>query len=544
VEWCRTCCRVPGPYRCSAHHRPDPRLDCLSPVALYFIVLPALGVLRHGCDSRASGVASGADVMSGLRAEHVGARGSATALIIEGGRPLRGEVRVPGFKHALVTTVAAAVVGCGPVTIANCPDIEETRVLTELLRRRGGRVTWRGDVLSLDLTGLQEGPLDPKTVARIHGTAYLIPGLLARFGQVHMPATGGCRIGDYPAGSRPVRQYAQVLERFGAWTRVDADGSLTVRADLLTGCDIDLRDYTADPALRTGPLYSGATKMAILAAVAARGATKLQCPYPKPDVTELVSVLSAMGYSCRYRSRDELIIEGNPLTCNSRRPVRHHLVSDLIEVVTWATAAAVTGGVLRLTGLTLDRLVRGLRPEIDVARRLGLRYEVDGPDAIIVHSDPPRRCVDVTVSSHGIFSDSQPFLALLTTLAPGVSRIRETVWRRRFAYVPELDRLGAGIEVVGAEARITGRRPPNRGGQNLVATDLRSAAALLIAALRVPGRTRLEGADHLARGYEDLVGSMRRLGARIQVEGVDSYDPTLRAATARVVNPVVDFPRE
>ncbi|GAA1972843.1 hypothetical protein [Kitasatospora viridis] len=433
---------------------------------------------------------------------------------VEGGVPLSGEVRVPGFKHALVTVVAAAVLARAPVTIDNCPDIEEARVLAALLGVLGGRVERRDRSMTLDLADLADKPLDPALVGRIHGALYLIPGLLARFGQVHMPAAGGCPIGDEPGGGRPVGQYVGVLERFGATATAGPDGSLTLRADRLTACDLDLRDFTADRTLRSGPLYSGATKTAVLAAAAAHGTSRLRCPYPKADVTELVRVLQELGYDAAYDPHGDLLIEGRP-DGGHGRPVRHALVSDLITVVTWATAAALTGGTVRLTGLTLDRLPAGLAPETAVGRAMGLRWAVDGPDALLLLPDPPRRSVDVAVVSHGIFSDSGPFLTLAATLAPGTSFIRETVWQRRFAFAPQLNRLGTEIRVTGSQARITGGRPPRIPGQDLVAGDLRAAAALLLASLAVPGPVRLRGVEHLARGYEDLTGELRRSGARI-----------------------------
>ena len=435
-------------------------------------------------------------------------------LIVEGGHRLRGEVRVPGFKHALVTVVAAAVVGHAPVTVDNCPNIEDTRILIKLLRALGADAHLARGALHLDPTGLADGPLDPILAGRIHGSVYLLPGLLARFGQVSMPSAGGCRIGDSAGGLRPVEQYADVLRRFGARVLRGPDGSLTVRADSLVGCDLDLRRWTSDPTLRTGPLYSGATKMAILTAAAARGTTRLRCPYPKPDVTELVGMLCALGYAARYASGGDLLIEGRQ-DGGHGRPVRHTLISDLITVVTYATVAPLTGSPIRLTGLTLDRLGDGLAPEIAVARAMGLDARRDGADSLVLSGEPPRAPVNITVASHGVYSDSQPFLCLLATLAPGTSRIRETVWKQRFGHVPQLRRLGARIESSGAEARITGPHPPHRAC-NVTAGDLRAAAALLVAALAVPGEVRLDGAAHLVRGYEDLVGDLHRLGAHIR----------------------------
>ncbi|WP_274918189.1 hypothetical protein [Streptomyces sp. WZ-12] len=441
---------------------------------------------------------------------------SSPALLVQGGHELRGELRVPGFKHAFVTVLAGALTGRSAVTIDNCPAIEETRVLLALAQALGARVHENGRRVLVDPSGLTGQSLDPQLVDRIHGAVYLLPALLARSGRVHLPVAGGCQIGDEGSGARPVRQYAEVLQRFGAEVTVGPDGSLTVRADRLTACELDLRDWTSDRELRTGPLYSGATKMAILTAASARGTTRLRHPYPKPDVTELVRLLDATGRPARYTPEGDLLIEGRP-DGGHGRPVRHMLVSDLITVVTWATAAALTRSTIRLTGLTPDRLATGLAPEIAVARDMGLDWQPTA-DTLDLTGEPPDAPVDVTVASHGIYSDSQPFFMLLATLAPGVSHLRETVWRRRFTHVPELRRLGADIEVTEARARIRGGCPPHRPDQSVAGGDLRAAAALLLAALAVPGQVRVHGAEHLVRGYEDLVTDLVKLGAHVRSE--------------------------
>ena len=367
----------------------------------------------------------------------------------------------------------------------------------------------------LDLDGLRDQPLDPMLVSQIHGAAYLIPGLLARFGRVELPPTGGCQIGDQPAGRRPVEQYLKVLNRFGARGNISNDGSLVLVADQLTGCEIDLRDFVANLELLSGPKYSGATKTAILAAAAAKGTTRLHYPYPKPDVTELIRVLSTMGWSILQPDPTQVIIEGRP-DRGDPRAVEHSLMSDLIEVVTWVTAAVATGGSIRLSGLTGPAVAAGLATEIALAREMGLRWEPDGPNAVVVGPTPPKHPANVTVASRGFYSDNQPFLALLASMAPGTSYIRETVWKNRFDYVAELNRLGTRIDVRGDTACITGHHPPSHAAKSLTATDLRGAAALSLAALRPSGTTRLFGIHHLRRGYQDLLGDLRSLGAHIE----------------------------
>ncbi|MFC7616337.1 hypothetical protein ACFQV2_25560 [Actinokineospora soli] len=268
---------------------------------------------------------------------------------------------------------------------------------------------------------------------------------------------GGCQIGDGPGGRRPVEQYVSVLERFGASARASATG-LHVEAVSLRGCEIDLLDYTADRALKSGPLYSGACKMALLTAAVAHGTSVLRNLYPKPDVTDLVDVLAALGADVEVDG-DAVVVRGagpNAL----RRDVTTTLVPDLIEVVTWITAGAVlAGSPLAVTAPGIDRAVRALAPEFAVLRAMGVRVDV-GQDRLVAHPADRLRPADVTVASHGVFSDSQPFLALLAAHAVGTSRITETVWTGRFGYQDGLAALGADLRRDGASLVVRGPVPP------------------------------------------------------------------------------------
>jgi UDP-N-acetylglucosamine 1-carboxyvinyltransferase len=432
---------------------------------------------------------------------------------VSGGHELYGTVQTGGFKHSLVTCVAAACLGSAPTRIDNCPNIAETDVLARILRCLGAAITVSGSSLTIDSARLMGRDLDRTDVASIHGAVYLAPALLARFGVVQMPASGGCRIGQ-GSGARPIGQYLSVLSRFGADAQlVDGDGFIA-SATRLRATEIDLLDYTSDRGLKTGPLYSGATKFAILAAAAAHGTSVLRNPYPKPDVRDLTALLVVMGADVETRPDDTLIITGG--LDRLRRPAAFSLSPDLIEVMTWlAVGIAHSPDGIVISGHGMSRSLAGLAPELAVLRAMGVEIGPIDDGSVTVRQHRDLRPADLLVASHGVFSDSQPFLVLLGCLARGTSRITETVWPGRLSYVAELTRLGVSARRSGSVLRIEGPSAPWVPGLDLHAGDLRAAAALVLAALHVDGPSAIHGARHLARGYQDLPGQLRALGADV-----------------------------
>jgi len=431
---------------------------------------------------------------------------------IVGGTELTGTVRTTGFKHSLVTCVAAACLGAAPVHIANIPDIAETEFLGRLLRGIGAGVSFEAYGMTIDPATMATAELDPADVGAIHGSVYLAPALLARFGSVQMPSSGGCQIGS-EGGARPVNQYIDVLGRFGAKARY-TDCGFAATATGLRAAEIDLLDYTEDPGRRTGPLYSGATKFAILLAVAAPGISVLHNPYPKLDVHDMVSLLTEMGARIEYSSDATLVVHGGIDRLHA--PVTFALSADLIEVMTWLSAGlAYSDAGITITGEGMRRALEGLAPELAALSAMGGSIAVTG-DSVVVRKTERLRAHDIVIESHGVFSDSQPFFVLAACLADGISRITETVWPARCGYISELIRLGPRIQQSGQTIFVEGGYPPRIPGQHLHADDLRAAAALVLAALNVPGHTRVYGTHHLRRGYADLTGQLRSLGADVR----------------------------
>jgi UDP-N-acetylglucosamine enolpyruvyl transferase len=457
----------------------------------------------------------------------VAAHREAAGLLVSGGRLLSGSVRTSGFKHSLVTVLAAAAAASATVRIRNCPDITETRVLAELLRAHGARASYAGSTLTVDAGELHpprgDADADRIDADRIHGAVYLVPAVLRRTGVAQLPVAGGCQIGDGPAMRRPVEQYVSVLQRFGARLSQLPDGRWEVRADVLRGTDVDLLDYAADRRLRSGPLYSGATKMALLTAVVSQGVSTLRNLYPKPDVTDLVDVLRDLGADLESPRDGTVVVHGRGGD-DLCRDAEHTLLPDLIEIVTWLCAGlTLSAESLRIQGAGMDRALRALAPELAALERMGAPIDA-GPSTVVVARADRLNPIDLTAASHGVYSDSQPFFSLLAAQADGTSRITDRVWRNRFTFTGGLAALGMRIRRDGDTVSIAGPCRPARVGQRVVAPDLRAAAVLLLAALAVPGTTRIAGSHHLARGYPDLPGALRGLGAQISVitDGVRS----------------------
>lgn len=439
--------------------------------------------------------------------------GVANAVTVEGGRPLAGCVRVAGFKHSLVTIVAAAVATGSPLTLDGCPEILETAALAAILSGLGATVRRDGARLDIDPTGIGTGSWDAERVGEVHGAPYLVPGVFARTGRTELPAAGGCRIGAGPGGRRPAQHYAEVLRRFGAAVTVADDGSLSCRSDGLHRCEIDLWEFTRGAGRREN-LYSGATKMALLCAAAATGTSFLRNPYSRAEVDDLVEALRASGTTVDPRGEGLLVTAPG---AGAAGPVALSLGADLIEVVTWVTVGALlSDDGITISGAGLDRALAGLTAELELWAAMGISVQVGDSGLTVCRSDRPRAVNIVVDHRNGIFSDSHPFMALMGTLAHGRTTIVERVWPDRFGYVDGLTALGARVERTGSRLDIDGVAALHPAQRPLAGSDLRSAAVLLIAALVADGSSRVTGIAHLQRGYADLIPALVSLGATIR----------------------------
>jgi UDP-N-acetylglucosamine 1-carboxyvinyltransferase len=411
-------------------------------------------------------------------------------LRIAGPRPLHGTVSISGSKNAALPVMAAALLTDQPLELRNVPDIEDIDAMASMLRHVGVQV----DRLSADAWHLHAATVSPTEIGadltrRMRGSFLLFGALIARTGEAAIARPGGDDI-----GMRRVEQHLEGLRLMGA--EVDELPDMYVaRARRLHGARIDL----------DMPTVTG-TENLIMAAVLADGITVISNAAREPHVFDLVRCLVGMGAHITGAGTELIVIEGQPGLLHG---TSHSVTTDYIEAGTYMVAAAATGG---------DVLVDRMRPSdvrwlINKLRTAGANV-VEGSSHVRVRS-APLHAVDVTTWPHpGFATDLQPQWGALMTQATGTSIVSEALYENRFRHVRELLRFGARISVEGRSAIIEG--PVDLQPTHATVPDIRSGAALVIAALCAHGTTELDGVYHLDRGYEALDEKLRALGAEVE----------------------------
>ncbi|UKE73362.1 hypothetical protein [Xanthomonas graminis] len=414
-----------------------------------------------------------------------------------------------GFKHSFVSIVSACVACRGVLTIRNAPAIAERSVLCDLLSSLGAHVQINGQVLKIDASGISPGPLNSGLASQVHGSMYLVPALTAACGRADLTASGGCAIGSNKLGMRPTTHIVDVLRAFGADATCDAAGGISASATTLKPATVDIISFSDRRDEINGPLVSGATKAALICAAgvtSSSASSVILNPYLKPDVKDLLRYLNLAGFEVLENSGQVRV--RRPA---SVRDVEMDLTPDLSELVTYLTLSIMSGSSIRVSSPGMHLGLAGLAAELDLFEKMGI--SVRSGDNWVEALPPPRiQSVDIEVTSTGIFSDHQPFFALLMTRSDRPTRIRDHVWKDRFSYAKELaefgvrtQRIDKGIVVFPSELT-----PPERP---VHASDLRMAGVLLIAGLLVGQKVELTGAHHLTRGYSELTNKLEKLGA-------------------------------
>lgn len=429
-------------------------------------------------------------------------------------RPLTGgRLKILGFKHAATVIIAAAVATGRRVRLGNVPEVLDIEALQKIVNQLGGTAALCSGWLDIDCAGLDRHAIPVELSASIHGAIYLMPALLGRLGRVRYQKFGGCPIGD--DGARPIRHMLDVLRRFGA--EFASENGFTIGTSTpFRACEIDIMDFSGMPRDLTGPMVSGATKTAILAALCVdRGETIIRNAYLKPDVTELLDFAAACGYGV-VRAGGDVFIRPHetPADPADAQVVEFSLVSDISEVMTYASLSILTSVGIDLECQKPEKVRTGLAPEIAILDEIGIDFVVED-DVVSARKRGGIHKTDIVVKCMGIYSDHQPLFALMLCYATGCSTIREMVWRERFAYAEELNKLGASIERNGDGIVIT-PKPLHDEPAVVHATDVRAAAVLVVAGLVRGGETVIEGAAHLHRGYSGLVDRLARLGSTIE----------------------------
>ncbi|GLQ19053.1 UDP-N-acetylglucosamine 1-carboxyvinyltransferase [Algimonas porphyrae] len=413
-------------------------------------------------------------------------------IVIEGGFPLRGDIRISGAKNSAIKLMAVSLLTDQPVTLTNMPRLRDTRSMGELLAHLGVSVEEEGNAtLKLHAPKLSgtEAPYD--LVRKMRASFNVLGPLLAREGEARVSLPGGCAI-----GARPVDLHLKSLEAMGAKIELEQGYVVASARSGLKGAEIAFPFVTV-----------GATEHALLSAVLADGETVLMNAAREPEIVDLAECLNGMGAKISGAGRSEIRIEG----VKSLSGVTHSVVPDRIEAGTYALAAATAGGAVRLTHVRHDHL-GSLWPLIAQA---GARVSLDDQSVLIERGTGRPKPVNVDTQAYpGFPTDLQAQFMALIGLADGVSIIRENIFENRFMHCPELTRMGADITVRGREAIVQG--VADYVGAPVMATDLRASASLINAGLAARGETHISRVYHLDRGFENIELKLGQCGARIK----------------------------
>ena len=412
-------------------------------------------------------------------------------IVINGGRPLMGAVEVSGMKNAALAVIFAAVLAEDTCVLENLPDISDVAVSLDILRSMGAEIRRLGQTTyAINTARIVGGSAPYELVRKMRASYYLIGAELGRFSRASAGFPGGC---DF--GVRPIDQHIKGFEALGAEVTVD-NGRI---------------EAEAKDGLRGGQIYFdntsvGATINVIIAAVKAKGMTVIENAAREPHVVDLANFLNACGAKVSGAGTDVIKIKG----VEHLHGCTYAIIPDMIEAATFMIAAAATHGTLRVNNV-IPKHLESISAKLE---EMGVRVdELD--DAVIVSDGGSLSRVNIrTLPYPGFPTDAQPQMCVLLCLADGVSTLYEGVWDNRFRYVEELRRMGAKIKVDGRTAIVEG--VGELSAAPVRAVDLRAGVAMVIAGLSCAGRTEIEDIQYIERGYDDIVGKLRGVGADIR----------------------------
>ena len=412
-------------------------------------------------------------------------------LIITGGIPLEGEIRISGAKNAALPILAATLLADGPVKVGNIPHLQDITTTMELLGRMGVELVVDERMnIEVDCSTIRDLFAPYELVKSMRASILVLGPMLTRFGKAVVSLPGGCAI-----GSRPVNLHIEGLVKMGADIRVEG-GYIHAKASKLKATRLVMDLVTV-----TG------TENLMMAATLAEGTTFIENAAREPEVVDLANCLNAMGAKISGAGSDTIVVEG----VERLKGTHYNVLPDRIESGTYLAAAAVTGGHVRIK----DTRPRMLEAVIEKLRESGARVEVGDRWIDLDMNGCRPRAINIRTSPYPAFpTDMQAQFTTLNVVADGTGTISETVFENRFMHVHELKRMGADIQLEGNTAVTRG---VNRlTAAPVMATDLRASASLVLAGLVAEGDTTVERIYHIDRGYESIEEKLAKLGARIR----------------------------
>ncbi len=413
------------------------------------------------------------------------------SLLIKGGVPLHGEVQISGAKNAVLPIMAAALLTSEPCIVRRVPNLSDVKFMAQILSWLGAEVRFEHGSVSIRARKIK-GAGDYDLIRKMRGSICVMGPLLGRLHKATVSLPGGCVI-----GARPINLHLKGFEALGAKVVIEG-GYVHASARRLLGSAMFLGGRAGSTVLGTANV--------MMAATLAEGVTVIESAACEPEVVDLASFLNTMGAKISGAGSPTITVTG----VETLHGADHEVIPDRIEAATFAIAAAATNGEVTLRGARPDQM----HAVLDKLHDAGAKIE-RGSTGLTVRRNGRLKPVDITTLPYAGFpTDAQAQMMALMAVTPGISIITERIFESRFMHVSELARLGADIEIEGPSAIVKGGKPLS--GAPVMASDLRASAALVIAGLAARGTTQVNRVYHIDRGYENIDGKLRQLGARIE----------------------------
>lgn len=412
-------------------------------------------------------------------------------LIINGNKELTGEIKISGAKNSVVALIPAAILSDEEVTLYNVPNISDTKALIDIIELLNGKVDYKNETMKIDTSKIENKVVPESLSKKLRASYYFMGALLSKFKYAEIYFPGGCNI-----GSRPIDFHINGFKKLGAEVTIEGNKYI-FKAEKLKGARIYL-DFAS----------VGATINIMLAAVKAEGTTHISNAAKEPEIVNIASLLNNMGAKIRGAGTSEIVIEGVEKLGKGVIDV----IPDRIEAGTYTIIGALLGKDLKISGIIeehIDALLSKLK-------EMGVDIKVKN-NSLVINKPEQFKAINVkTLVFPGFATDLGQPMSVLLTQADGMSIFEETIYENRMGHIKYLQKMGANIRVNDRTAIIVGKTPLK--GEEVVATDLRAGAAMVIAGLIAKGTTKVNEIEHILRGYENIVEKLTGVGADISIK--------------------------
>jgi UDP-N-acetylglucosamine 1-carboxyvinyltransferase len=412
--------------------------------------------------------------------------------IIQGGQSLSGEIKVSGAKNAALKMMTAALLTDEQIYLKNVPDISDIRTMKDILVKLGAKINFDQHQMAVDCSGVKVHRPDYELVKHMRGSVVIIGPLLSRFGEVVIPQPGGCLI-----GARSIDTHISALQQLNVTVNQDKD-CFYFKTDHLEGNKVILEEMSVTT-----------TENVLMAAVLAKGETEIRLAAAEPEIEDLANMLIKMGAKIKGAGTTVIKIRG----VNKLHGAEHQVIPDRIEAGTFAIAAAVSRGDVRVKNINSSHIDFVLHK----FKQANITFELEDNNTCL-HIKPTTIFNPINVDTRpypGFPTDLQAPISVLLTQAKGTSKIFETMYEGRIGYIKELKKMGADINAVDVHTIVI-NGPTPLYGKEIISFDIRAGATLIIAALIAQGESVIDRVELVDRGYEDIDGRLRKIGAKIK----------------------------